>query len=44
MGVTRPVMRTGRKFGQVLEGARKIFLAEGYEGASVEGDALQLFP
>ena len=36
MGVTRPVMRTGRKFGQVLEGARKVFLAEGYEGANVD--------
>lgn len=36
MGVTRPIMRTGRKFGQVLEGARKVFLAEGYEGANVD--------
>lgn len=36
MGVTRPVMRTGRKFGQVLDGARQVFLAEGYEGANVD--------
>ncbi|WP_240789531.1 TetR/AcrR family transcriptional regulator [Pseudooceanicola onchidii] len=36
MGVTRPVMRTGRKFGQVLEGAREVFVAEGYEGANVD--------
>lgn len=36
MGITRPVMRTGRKFTQVLEGAREVFLAEGYEGASVD--------
>lgn len=36
MGVTRPVMRTGRKFGQVLDGAREVFLAHGYEGANVD--------
>lgn len=36
MGMTRPVMRTGRKFAQVLEGARAVFLAEGYEGANVD--------
>ncbi|MGI3169431.1 TetR/AcrR family transcriptional regulator [Pseudooceanicola sp. C21-150M6] len=36
MNVTRPVMRTGRKFEQVLEGARQVFLAEGFEGANVD--------
>ncbi|MEI4471647.1 TetR/AcrR family transcriptional regulator [Frigidibacter sp. MR17.24] len=32
----RTEIRKGRKFGQVLEGARKIFLRDGYEGASVD--------
>ncbi|GGE42830.1 TetR family transcriptional regulator [Primorskyibacter flagellatus] len=36
MGVTRPIMRSGRKFTQVVEGAREIFLAEGFEGANVD--------
>ena len=30
------IVRTGRKFEQVLEGAREIFMAEGFEGASVD--------
>ncbi|KIC13953.1 TetR/AcrR family transcriptional regulator [Leisingera sp. ANG-Vp] len=30
------VLRTGRKFDQVLEGAREVFLADGFEGASVD--------
>jgi len=30
------VVRTGRKFDQVLEGARKVFMADGFEGASVD--------
>ena len=30
------ILRTGRKFDQVLEGAREIFLAAGFEGASVD--------
>lgn len=30
------IIRTGRKFGQVLEGAREVFLADGFEGASVD--------
>lgn len=29
-------VRKGRKFDQVLEGARAVFLADGYEGASVD--------
>jgi len=29
-------IKRGRKFDQVVEGARKIFLADGYEGASVD--------
>jgi len=31
-----PVIRKGRKFDQVLEGARKVFLRDGFEGASVD--------
>lgn len=30
------VLRTGRKFAQVLEGARKVFMEDGFEGASVD--------
>jgi AcrR family transcriptional regulator len=30
------IVRTGRKFSQVLEGARQIFLSDGFEGASVD--------
>lgn len=30
------ITRTGRKFDQVLEGAREVFLADGFEGASVD--------
>ncbi len=30
------IVRTGRKFSQVLEGARQIFLRDGFEGASVD--------
>ncbi|KMW58957.1 Transcriptional regulator, TetR family [Candidatus Rhodobacter oscarellae] len=29
-------IKRGRKFDQVLEGAREVFLADGYEGASVD--------
>ena len=34
-------IRRGRKFGQVLEGARMVFLRDGYEGASVDAIAQQ---
>lgn len=30
------ILRTGRKFDQVLKGAREVFLADGFEGASVD--------
>lgn len=30
------IVRTGRKFDQVLAGARDVFLADGFEGASVD--------
>jgi AcrR family transcriptional regulator len=30
------IVRTGRKFDQVLEGARTVFLTHGFEGASVD--------
>jgi len=33
---TKPTIRKGRKFEQVLEGARKVFLRDGFEGASVD--------
>jgi len=31
-----PAIRKGRKFKQVLEGARSVFMASGFEGASVD--------
>ncbi|WP_230426457.1 TetR/AcrR family transcriptional regulator [Paragemmobacter aquarius] len=31
-----PTIRRGRKFDQVLDGARRIFLRDGFEGASVD--------
>ena len=31
-----PKIRKGRKFDQVLEGARAIFMRDGFEGASVD--------
>ena len=31
-----PIVRTGRKFAQVLEGAREVFMADGFEGANVD--------
>ena len=30
------ILRTGRKFDQVLRGAREVFLVDGFEGASVD--------
>ena len=30
------ILRTGRKFDQVLQGARDVFMADGFEGASVD--------
>lgn len=30
------VLRTGRKFDQVVQGAREVFMADGFEGASVD--------
>ncbi|WP_137702570.1 TetR/AcrR family transcriptional regulator [Marimonas lutisalis] len=36
MNARTEIKRTGRKFDQVLEGARKVFLADGFEGASVD--------
>lgn len=30
------IVRTGRKFDQVVDGARTVFMADGYEGASVD--------
>ncbi|MCK0121227.1 TetR/AcrR family transcriptional regulator [Loktanella sp. F6476L] len=33
---TLPTVKKGRKFAQVLEGARKVFMADGFEGASVD--------
>ncbi len=31
-----PTVKRGRKFDQVLDGARKIFMSDGFEGASVD--------
>ena len=39
MEQTQPVIRRGRKFGQVLDGARTVFLRDGFEGASVDAIA-----
>jgi TetR/AcrR family transcriptional regulator, mexJK operon transcriptional repressor len=36
MGEAATITRTGRKFDQVLAGAREVFLADGFEGASVD--------
>lgn len=36
MGTAAETVRRGRKFDQVLEGAREVFLADGFEGASVD--------
>lgn len=36
MGQADDIVRTGRKFDQVLDGAREVFLAAGFEGASVD--------
>ena len=36
MAQAAEITRTGRKFDQVLEGAREVFLADGFEGASVD--------
>lgn len=36
MNAHDPAIRRGRKFEQVLEGAREVFLAEGFEGAGVD--------
>ncbi|MEO0379133.1 MAG: TetR/AcrR family transcriptional regulator [Pseudomonadota bacterium] len=36
MNDATPMVRKGRKFDQVLEGARSVFMADGYEGASVD--------
>ena len=33
---TQPAVRKGRKFDQVIEGAREIFMRDGFEGASVD--------
>lgn len=36
MSVTTLAIRRGRKFDQVLDGAREVFLKDGFEGASVD--------
>jgi len=36
MGTVEPLIRRGRKFTQVLDGARDIFLRDGFEAASVD--------
>lgn len=33
---SKAVIRTGRKFEQVLQGARQVFMTDGFEGASVD--------
>ena len=41
MNDATPIFRRGRKFDQVLEGAREVFMADGFEGASVDDIARQ---
>ena len=36
MNAPDPIIRKGRKFDQVLDGAREVFLRDGFEGASVD--------
>jgi len=36
MNVEAEILRSGRKFDQVLEGAREVFLANGFEGTSMD--------
>ncbi|WP_299355466.1 TetR/AcrR family transcriptional regulator [uncultured Shimia sp.] len=36
MNTQRPAIRKGRKYDQVLDGAREVFLRDGFEGASVD--------
>lgn len=36
MGEAADIMRKGRKFDQVVAGARNVFMADGFEGASVD--------
>lgn len=36
MTETATILRTGRKFDQVVRGAREVFMADGFEGASVD--------
>lgn len=36
MNVVTPEIRRGRKFDQVLAGARQVFMSDGFEGASVD--------
>lgn len=36
MNQSATIVRTGRKFSQVLEGARQVFMRDGFEGASVD--------
>ncbi len=36
MPETAAILRTGRKFDQVVRGAREVFMADGFEGASVD--------
>ncbi|MCR9126173.1 MAG: TetR/AcrR family transcriptional regulator [Rhodobacteraceae bacterium] len=36
MGDLADIVRTGRKFEQVVEGARKVFMTDGFQGASVD--------
>ena len=36
MNAPHPVVKQGRKWSQVLDGARTVFLRDGFEGASVD--------
>ena len=36
MNAPQPVVKQGRKWAEVLDGARTVFLRDGFEGASVD--------
>ena len=42
MNIQSEPARTGRKISQVLEGAREVFMRDGFEGASVDDIAAAL--
>ena len=42
MNIQTDTVRTGRKLTQVLQGAREVFMRDGFEGASVDAIAREV--